>query len=98
MKFRSASLFLLAAGLLAAAGTPAHAITVTGGVDPVSGLTTLLPYALKLAGIVICLICAVHGVMAVGEGRRFVPYLGAAVGGLALSFGASYLLTAYGIV
>ncbi len=98
MKSHSAPLFLFAAGVLATAGTPAYAINVTGGVDPVAGLTVLLPYALKLAGIVICLICAVHGVMAVGEGRRFVPYLGAAVGGLALSFGASYLLTAYGIV
>lgn len=94
---RMTYLFLLAA-LLVAAGSPAHAITVAGGIDPVTGLSALLPYILKIVGIGICLICAVHGAMAVGEGRRFVPYVGAAVGGLALSFGASYLLTAYGIV
>ena len=64
----------------------------------VSGMAALTPYVLRLAGGAICLICSLHGTMAVAEGRRFVPYLGAAVGGLALAFGAPYILTAYGVL
>lgn len=96
MKFRL--ILPLATAFMAAAAVPALAITVAGGIDPVSGMAALTPYVLRLAGAAICIICGVHGVMAVGEGRRFVPYLGAAVGGLALAFGAPYILTAYGVL
>ena len=87
----------LLASLLITAATPAFAITVTGGVDPATGLAALLPYALQLGGLIICGICAVKGVHAVHEGRSLGPHIFAAVGGTALTFGASYLLGKYGI-
>ena len=88
----------LVAALIAFQALPAHAVAVAGGIDPNTGLATLLPWALRLAGVVICGICIAKGAHAVAEGRSLAPHLGAAVGGTALAFGAPYLLTAYGVL
>ena len=57
MKFRL--ILPLAAAFMAAAAVPALAITVAGGIDPVSGMAALTPYVLRLAGAAICMICGV---------------------------------------
>lgn len=88
----------LLAAALAFAASPALAVTVAGGIDPNVGLSTLLPWALRLAGLAICGICIVKGSHAVAEGRSLAPYIGSAIGGTALAFGAPYLLTVYGVL
>lgn len=88
----------LVAALIAFQVLPAHAVAVAGGIDPNTGLATLLPWALRIAGVVICGICIGKGAHAVAEGRSLAPHIGAAVGGTALAFGAPYLLTAYGVL
>ena len=86
------------AALLATAASPAFAVSVSGGIDPNVGLSTLLPWALRLAGLAICGVCIVKGSHAVAEGRALAPYIGSAIGGTALAFGAPYLLTVYGVL
>jgi hypothetical protein len=80
------------------AAQPAFAVSVSGGVDPTTGLTTLGSWLLSLVGIVIPLICAAKGTHAVAEGRHLGPYVGSAIGGMALAFGGAYILTHYGVV
>ena len=87
----------LALCVLAAAAQPALAVTVSGGVDPTTGLTTLGSWILSLVGIAIPLICAFKGAHAVAEGRHLGPYIGSAIGGMVLAFGGAYLLTKYGV-
>jgi len=82
----------------AALTTPALAVMVGGGIDPVGGLTTLLPYALKIVGLGICGIGMARGGMAAYDGRSVMPAVGGVVGGGALAFGAPYLLTQYGVL
>lgn len=79
------------------AAQPAFAVSVVGGVDPTTGLTTLGSWILTLVGIAIPLICAFKGAHAVAEGRHLGPYIGSAIGGMVLAFGGSYILTHYGV-
>lgn len=93
---------LLACAATAAAyavvATPALAVVVGGGIDPVGGFTNMLPYALKIAGLGICGIGITRGGMAAYDGRSVMPAVGGVVGGSALAFGAPYLLTQYGVL
>ena len=89
------SLTLAALGVLAA--QPALAVTVAGGVDPTTGLTTLGSWILSLVGIAIPIICAFKGTHAVAEGRHLAPYIGSAIGGMVLAFGGAFILTHYGV-
>lgn len=89
---------LTLAGVLGAlAAQPALAQTVTGGIDPTTGLTTLGTWILSLVGIAIPIICAFKGAHAVAEGRHLGPYVGSAIGGMVLAFGGAYILTHYGV-
>ena len=81
--------------LLVAAG-PALA-AVSGGIDPVSGLTRFSTYALQAAGVIIPLICVGKGMHAVMDGRHLGPYIYSAIGGMVLAFGGAYILTHYGV-
>ncbi|GAC1496413.1 MAG: hypothetical protein NVS1B6_01510 [Steroidobacteraceae bacterium] len=94
---RDTTKMLVALGL-ALAAQPASALSVAGSIDPQTGLTTLLSWALPLAGIVIVAICAGKGVHAVAEGRHIGPYIGGAVGGTALAFGGAPILQHYGVL
>lgn len=76
---------------IALAATP----TLSGGVDPATGLATVGSWLLGLAGVGIPIICTVKGVHAVAEGRHLMPYVGSAIGGSVLCFGGSYLLANY---
>jgi hypothetical protein len=88
---------LLAAGLLTLAAPAAMAQTVTGGIDPTTGLTMLSQWIFTLVGVAIPIICAVKGAHAVAEGRHLAPYVGAAIGGAVLAYGGSYILRHYGV-
>ena len=90
-------LALTLAILALVAAQPAFAVTVSGGVDPTTGLTTLGSWILSLVGIAIPLICAFKGTHAVAEGRHLAPYIGSAIGGMVLAFGGAYILTHYGV-
>jgi hypothetical protein len=83
--------------LIAATAQPGFAVSVTGGVDPTTGLTTLATWVLSLVGIAIPLICAFKGAHAVAEGRHLAPYVGSAIGGMVLAFGGAYILQHYGV-
>ena len=78
--------------------TPAFAVLVAGGIDPVGGLTTMLPYALRIAGLGICGVGIARGGYAAYDGRSVMPAVGGVVGGAGLAFGAPFLLTQYGIL
>ena len=49
---------------------PAAAVSVTGGIDPTTGLQTLGSRILSLVGVAIPIICAFKGTHAVAEGRH----------------------------
>ena len=88
----------LAAGAAAVAiAEPAAAVTISGGIDPTTGLTLLGSWVLSLVGVAIPVICAFKGAHAVAEGRHLGPYVGSAVGGMVLAFGGAYILTHYGV-
>lgn len=87
----------LVASALALASGPAYALAVAGAVDPRTGLQSLLAYVFPLVGFIIVAICLGKGVHAVGEGRHLGPYIASAVGGTALAYGGSFLLTYYGV-
>jgi hypothetical protein len=97
MRFRLFASRLSAAGPMALAAPSAMAQTVTGGVDPTTGLTTLSTWIFGLVGVAIPTICAFKGAHAVAEGRHLAPYVGAAIGGSVLAYGGSYLLQHYGV-
>ena len=90
-------LSLTLAALAVLAAQPALAVTVAGGVDPTTGLTTLGSWILSLVGIAIPIICAFKGTHAVAEGRHLAPYIGSAIGGMVLAFGGAFILTHYGV-
>ena len=90
-------LSLALAALAVLAAQPALAVTVAGGVDPTTGLTTLGSWILSLVGIAIPIICAFKGTHAVAEGRHLAPYIGSAIGGMVLAFGGAFILTHYGV-
>jgi hypothetical protein len=81
----------------ALAARSAVAQTVTGGVDPTTGLTTLSSWIFGLVGIAIPTICAFKGAHAVAEGRHLAPYVGTAIGGSVLAYGGRSLLQHYGV-
>jgi len=85
------------AALAAAYPSLALAVTasLTGSQDPSTALQTLGTWLLGLAGVAIPIICAVKGTHAVAEGRHLQPYFGAAIGGMVLCFGGSYILANY---
>jgi hypothetical protein len=83
--------------LAAFAVHPAAAVSVTGGIDPTTGLQTLGSWILSLVGVAIPIICAFKGTHAVAEGRHLAPYIGSAIGGMVLAFGGAYILTHYGV-
>jgi drug/metabolite transporter (DMT)-like permease len=89
---------LCLASLAALAAEPAAAaVSVSGGIDPTTGLTTLGSWILSLVGVAIPIICAFKGTHAVAEGRHLAPYIGSAIGGMVLAFGGAYILTHYGV-
>ena len=88
----------LAAGVaVVAIAEPAAAVTISGGIDPTTGLTLLGSWVLSLVGVAIPVICAFKGAHAVAEGRHLGPYVGSAIGGMVLAFGGAYILTHYGV-
>jgi hypothetical protein len=88
--------FFLVSGAAFAARSAA-AQTVTGGVDPTTGLTMLSSWIFGLVGVAIPTICAFKGAHAVAEGRHLAPYVGTAIGGSVLAYGGRYLLQHYGV-
>lgn len=98
MKNRLQLMATAAATAVATAAThPAAAAAIAGGIDPGAGLTQLGGWMLTVVGVAIPVICAWKGTHAVAEGRHLGPYVGSAIGGMGLAFGASYILTHYGI-
>jgi hypothetical protein len=73
----------------------AASATLTGSVDPTTGLNTIGSWFLGLAGVAIPIICAFKGTHAVAQGQHLMPYIGGAVGGSVLCFGGSYILANY---
>ena len=90
-------LLCLASLAVLAAEPAAAAVSVSGGIDPTTGLTTLGSWILSLVGVAIPIICAFKGTHAVAEGRHLAPYIGSAIGGMVLAFGGAYILTHYGV-
>jgi hypothetical protein len=88
---------LSAVSLMALAAPGAVAQTVTGGIDPTTGLATLSNWIFGLVGVAIPTICAFKGAHAVAEGRHLAPYVGTAIGGSVLAYGGRYLLQHYGV-
>ena len=97
MKSDKLSQFFVSAFFVALALAPriASAQALAGGIDPATGLTQIGSWMLTLVGIGIPIICAVKGAHAVAEGRHLMPYVGSAVGGSALAFGGSYIISNY---
>jgi hypothetical protein len=89
---------ILTAAACTALAHPALAVVVGGGIDPVTGLTAMLPYALRITGLGICGVGVVKGVGASFDGRSVFPAVGGVVGGMGLAFGAPYLMTQYGVL
>ncbi len=98
MKITTQQTIAVALGLvlLVVAG-PAMAV-VSGGIDPVSGLTRFSTYALQAAGVIIPLICVGKGMHAVMDGRHLGPYIYTAIGGMVLAFGGAFILSQYGVL
>jgi hypothetical protein len=96
-RFRSFASRLSVVSLAALTAPSAMAQTVTGGVDPTTGLTTLSSWIFGLVGVAIPTICAFKGAHAVAEGRHLAPYVGTAIGGSVLAYGGRYLLQHYGV-
>jgi hypothetical protein len=91
------SFALLPTLVVLTAGPAIAAVSVSGGIDPTTGLTTLGSWILSLVGVAIPIICAFKGTHAVAEGRHLAPYIGSAIGGMVLAFGGAYILTHYGV-
>ncbi|MGI4809731.1 MAG: hypothetical protein ACRYF2_16670 [Janthinobacterium lividum] len=96
MKFKH-TLAAVASTAAVAIAQPAAAVTISGGIDPTTGLTLLGSWVLSLVGVAIPVICAFKGAHAVAEGRHLGPYVGSAVGGMVLAFGGAYILNHYGV-
>ena len=77
--------------------TSAFAQSVSGAIDPATGLGNLAPYFLTLVAAASVLITAWKGTHAVAEGRSLAPAVGGLVGGLALAFGGYYVMSKYGV-
>ena len=75
----------------------ALAQTVSGAIDPATGLGNLAPYFLTLVAAASVLITAWKGTHAVAEGRSLGPSILGLVGGLALAFGGYYVMSKYGV-
>ncbi len=82
---------------LVAFSTSALAQTVSGAIDPATGLSNLAPYFLTLVAAAAVLIAAWKGTHAVAEGRSLGPSIVGLVGGLALAFGGYYVMSKYGV-
>jgi hypothetical protein len=97
LRLRSFTAHLSGVSLAAVVAQSAAAQTITGGVDPTTGLTTLSSWIFSLVGVAIPTICAFKGAHAVAEGRHLAPYVGTAIGGSVLAYGGHYLLQHYGV-
>ena len=83
--------------VLLAFNVSAMAQTVSGAIDPATGLGNLAPYFLTLVAAASVLITAWKGTHAVAEGRSLGPSIVGLVGGLALAFGGYYVMSKYGV-
>ena len=75
----------------------ALAQTVSGAIDPATGLNNLAPYFLTLVAAGMVLIAAYKGTHAFAEGRSIGPTVVGLVSGLVLAFGGYYILSKYGV-
>lgn len=77
--------------------TPALAQTVSGSIDPATGLSSLSTYVLGLVSAVMVIVAAWKGAHAFMEGRSIGPIAVGLLAGLVLSFGGYYILQKYGV-
>ncbi len=75
----------------------AHAQTVSGAVDPATGINNLAVYMLTLVGAVMVIVAAWKGTHAFMEGRSIGPTAVGLLAGLVLAFGGYYILQKYGV-
>lgn len=79
------------------AAFPVLAQSVSGSVDPATGLNSLAVYALALVAGAMVLVAAYKGLHAFMEGRSIGPTVAGLMGGLVLAFGGYYILQKYGV-
>ncbi len=77
--------------------TPALAQTVSGSIDPATGLSSLSTYVLGLVASVMIIVAAWKGTHAFMEGRSIGPIAVGLMAGLVLAFGGYYILQKYGV-
>ena len=82
---------------LVAFSNSAMAQTVSGAIDPATGLGNLAPYFLTLVAAGMVLIAAYKGTHAFAEGRSVGPTVVGLVSGLVIAFGGYYILSKYGV-
>lgn len=75
----------------------AHAQTVSGAVDPATGINALSVYMLTLVAAVMVVVAAWKGTHAFMEGRSIGPTAVGLLAGLVLAFGGYYILQKYGV-
>jgi hypothetical protein len=81
----------------ATAAVPAFAQTVSGQIDPATGLSSLSTYVLGLVSSVMIIVAAWKGTHAFMEGRSIGPIAVGLLAGLVLAFGGYYILQHYGV-
>lgn len=89
--------FAAAAAPIALASIPALAQTVSGSIDPSTGLSSLSTYVLGLVSSVMIIVAAWKGTHAFMEGRSIGPIAVGLMAGLVLAFGGYYILQHYGV-
>lgn len=75
----------------------AIAQTVSGAIDPSTGLNTLSTYVLGLVSSVMVIVAAWKGTHAFMEGRSIGPIAVGLLAGLVLAFGGYYIMQHYGV-
>ena len=79
------------------AARSAFAQSVSGSVDPATGLNALSTYVLGLVSAVMVIVAAWKGTHAFMEGRSIGPIAVGLLAGLVLAFGGYYILQRYGV-
>ena len=79
------------------AAKSAFAQSVSGSVDPATGLSSLSTYVLGLVATVMVIVAAWKGTHAFMEGRSIGPIAVGLLAGLVLAFGGYYILQHYGV-